>query len=383
VRTRHVLPMLGSLLLLLAACADQRLTSLDDPTFSKKPGGITNAPHEVLLLGGRASLARAINENGVIVGWGRNASGHERPLRWIVDAQGGVAGPEELALPDDGVYGYAEAVNGAGLVVGYSRYDHQGGFGNAFLHDGTSARRLTVPAHALSSRAGSINDAGVAVGDVELALEERRVWRGVVWLDPLDPGAQPLELPPLEGADGSAGRWINNAGVIGGWSSSGTGSVQVYWTLSADGVLQGPWPLSAGLNAYAMNDAPAFVGIRNSHATLLRGGTLTTLGALSGDTESWATGLNNPRPSEALQVVGNSGWGTGSGRPVLWQVAGDGTVTGPLALALPRSHARGSGQDVNGRGWIVGLVQNNPDDRVAALWRVQDDGGKQCKAKKC
>ncbi|HYO61805.1 MAG TPA: hypothetical protein VEU29_07890 [Actinomycetota bacterium] len=130
--------------------------------------------------------AMAINDPGVIVGWGTDDEGFKKPVRW--DTTGAI---EELPVLPGGKYGVVNDVNGRGVMVGEA--------------DGTTDRGLRP---------------------------RPVVWQpdGTIEAIPLAPVDPPLDMGYAEG--------INDRGTIVGWDMSsiqGDGR-QVAWIRSADGV---------------------------------------------------------------------------------------------------------------------------------------------------
>lgn len=129
--------------------------------------------------------AMAVNDAGVIVGWGTDDEGFKKPVRWT---NGGI---EELPVLTGGRYGIANDVNSAGVIAGEA--------------DGVTDRGLrTRP----------------VIWQADGSIEE-------IPLYPLDP---PLDMGFAEG--------INDRGTVIGWDMSsiqGDGR-QVPWIRTRDGV---------------------------------------------------------------------------------------------------------------------------------------------------
>jgi hypothetical protein len=179
----------------------------------------------------QGSAAHAINDHGVVVGIARNEYGDERAVRWIVDVDGGVTGPQDLGFtrehrPSTGTRSVSEAggINNRGSIVGY---DGRGPTRRPLIyHDGV-ARPLSVPTGASSARALKINEAGWVVGDATFPGPAGPFLRTLLWFDPLNHDEEPAQLAPFAGDLSSNGRWINDAGVVGGYSSG----VSVFWRI--------------------------------------------------------------------------------------------------------------------------------------------------------
>ncbi|HYP23198.1 MAG TPA: Ig-like domain-containing protein, partial [Actinomycetota bacterium] len=129
--------------------------------------------------------AMAVNDAGVIVGWGTDDEGFKKPVRWTG------SGIEELPVLPGGRYGVANDVSSSGVIVGEA--------------DGVTDRGLrTRP----------------VIWHPDGTIEE-------IPLHPLDP---PLDMGFAEG--------VNDRGTVIGWDMSsiqGDGR-QVAWVRSADGV---------------------------------------------------------------------------------------------------------------------------------------------------
>jgi probable HAF family extracellular repeat protein len=142
-------------------------------------------------LGGPQNCARAINQQGWVVGYSTTPGGEEHAMLWH-DGNAIDLGP-----------GTAWGINSFGHVVG------QTGDGRAFLwRDGTITDLGTLGGR--WARAFAINDAGQIVGESFLSGNE--VMRAVLWQSGVI-----IDLGTLGGSDSGA-RSINNLGQIVGWS---------------------------------------------------------------------------------------------------------------------------------------------------------------------
>jgi hypothetical protein len=129
--------------------------------------------------------AMAINDSGVVVGWGTDDQGFNKPVRWRGDTI------EELPVLPGGNYGVVNDVNGAGLMAGEA--------------DGTTDRGLR-PRPVIWHPDGTIEEI------------------------PLTPAEPPLDMGFAEG--------VNDRGTVIGWDMSsiqGDGR-QVAWVRNAQGV---------------------------------------------------------------------------------------------------------------------------------------------------
>jgi uncharacterized membrane protein len=335
------------------------------------------------------SSARAINDHGVVVGWAHNEKAERRAVRWTVTGEGQVSGPEELGQVA-GVVRWTEptAINSHGVIVGNTSPDPY--YRAGFIHDGTM-RSLTPLKDADVTRVWDINDHGVVVGDG--SVPRPASWppvsdlHGLVWLNPLDPDQQPIQLPTLTNGAMTAAYMINNDGVIAGYSAAGGPFVR--WQLHADGTISGPERI--GLDyVEAMNGSPpVFAGRHNGQAALLRGDQLIPLEPLTGHggATSYAYGLNAASADAPVKVVGSSAPASISGqqqpdsRPVVWSVDLDGSVTGPTDLGVRTGSDAAAARGVNASGRIVGgswKIGGSPgatEAHVATLWVARVTGG--------
>jgi serine/threonine protein kinase len=326
----------------------------------------------------QGSRAIAINDHGVVVGPARNEYGEERAVRWVVDANGRVTGPERFdtsKLPfneGDWTVTQATGINNQGTVVGYD------GMGNPYraliYHDG-EARLLSQPAGAISAWALGINHAGWVVGAGRFPEAAGVLERGLVWIDPLNPDDQPLQLPPLPGErPTSRGLWINDSGVVGGWSVER----HVSWRIGAERSVSEPEPLGTG-RAFALNDAAATVGQSPDRQAYFQpaGSDMLELPPLHGHGGGVAYGLNSPEAGERTLVVGFSVPDSSSWLPrhaVVWTVHSDGSVDGPTELEAADGYSNSGASDVNAHGWIVGESNNGPSGQMATLWQPLQNG---------
>ncbi|SDD48989.1 probable extracellular repeat, HAF family [Massilia sp. PDC64] len=211
-------------------------------------------------LGGSYSIARGINDAGVVVGASDNAAGNTHAF---VYANG--------TMTDLGTLGgnnsSAAAINSSGQVVGVA----DGADGSyAFLYSpGGGMHSLGTLPGGVFSRAESINDAGVVVGGSLAGTTPLPLFHAFMYAS----GAM-TDLGSLTGAF-SVAQAVNDRGVVVGWSN-------------------------AGLNI--------------DHAFLYAAGVMTDLGTLSGQGSSGAYDINN-----AGQVVGWSEVANKETRGILYE----------------------------------------------------------------
>jgi probable HAF family extracellular repeat protein len=132
------------------------------------------------LLFGPPSSAQAINASGQVAGTTYNmATGQMEAFLWNPTVQNGTSGTMTgLGLLTSGGAGWfsagpesdAEAINSAGVVVGYSNIDTTSSVTHGFIYSGgamTDVNTLLVPAAAgwVINKATGINDSGVIIGD--------------------------------------------------------------------------------------------------------------------------------------------------------------------------------------------------------------------------
>jgi probable HAF family extracellular repeat protein len=166
------------------------------------------------------SVASDINNNGQIVGAAFDASKRLHAVRFDLPAP-----PTDLGALPGHDYANAEAINDAGIIVGYSTTAT--GTGSGRLADSRAVRwengqimqLAMLPGHT-ASEAYAINEAGDIVG-MSLAPDGTR--RAVLWR-----GETVLELGLLEGETTSVARGINDKGDVVG----GSGTHAVHWKIS-------------------------------------------------------------------------------------------------------------------------------------------------------
>lgn len=326
------------------------------------------------------SAAMAMNDHGVIVGFARNSFGAERAVRWTTTSAGGVAGPEDLGFTTETrrgsmgslPYSMAMGINNDGLIVGY---DAMGERTRAYAYSDGLARALALPAQTVRSWALEVNDRGWAVGEATVRDGATDIRRAMVWLDPLNDDVQPIELPPLPGHQWSAGRWINDAGLVAGWSDG----VNVRWRIERSGRVSGPEAIAgAAFHARGMNQSAVLVGGSGNGwgIALLRDSSTVGLPPLGHDEGSLIGGVNDAPPGGPLVIVGSSlAADTLSDRAVAWSVDANDSVHGPYELQSPHGYAMAHAADVNALGWIAGQAHNDYVDRLAVLWRPREEAG--------
>jgi probable HAF family extracellular repeat protein len=150
------------------------------------------------LAGGTWSEARGINNDGVIVGWSRNAAGAMKAIRWMNGNKrnlGTLGGRNSQAL----------AISPTGVIVGWAEV--AGGQRHAFRWENGIMRDLGTLPGGNSSTAADINRGGAIVGSSTTASGEDHAFR---WKDGVftDLGTR--------GTQYSAASGINSMGQIAG-----------------------------------------------------------------------------------------------------------------------------------------------------------------------
>jgi probable HAF family extracellular repeat protein len=292
-------------------------------------------------LGGRNSIANAVNDTGEIVGQSNPAdSSYYRAIVW----NGTI--PTELPIAVSG-RSAAYDINNRGEIVGNEL------FGFPTLWNGTEAKTLATPGN--RGYAYAINNRGQVAGRLDLPHSEGS--RAVVWN-----GTKLTELDAV-GTYNSA-RAINNRGQAAGSSDFPSGyNHAVLWngTAATDlGTLGGHSSF-----AYAINNRGQLVGSSNVnpeddnlyHATIWNGTHATDLGTLGGPS-SFAYSINT-----AGLVVGTSDIASpthsGERHATLWD---DGTAIDLNGFLSAETVNEGwvltEANDINNKGWIVGSASN-------------------------
>jgi probable HAF family extracellular repeat protein len=266
-------------------------------------------------LGGSSSTGYAVNNSGVVAGWGLNSSGGQQAF---VSNTGGLTG-----LPlGSGTESYAYGINDAGTVVGNTYINGQstatiwsstgatvlgantyatainssgevtGSNGQAFVVVDGQVQSLATLSGVEWSAAYGINSAGEVVGDGELA---NGTFRGLVWSS----GGSAMLLGTLGGASSQATD-VNDSGEVVGFASLASGYQNAF--SMTGGVMTDLGTLGGSSYAYGINDSGEIVGYSYltdgaQDAFLYYDGSMLDLNSLLPANAGWvleeALGINN------------------------------------------------------------------------------------------
>jgi len=286
-------------------------------------------------LGGTASVARAINDRGQVVGESTINSGENHAFIWENGRM------RDLGLFPGDLFAAASDINNRGQVVGAGAADFSphallwengrvidlgGTFSQAFainnrgqivgVTSGGAALWQNGVLHNLASLSGGgseafdINDKGVIVGYSTTATGESHA---VMWTD-----GGIVDLGTLPGDDFSQALAINSQGQIVGTSSniSQGGERAFIWENGAMREL-GSLPTLPFSRAFSINERSQAAGVSIlagvTRATLFQKGSATQLPGLTGEALTFAYAINN-----LGQLVGASDFSA-----VLWTRTGE------------------------------------------------------------
>ncbi|MUN39358.1 hypothetical protein [Actinomadura litoris] len=321
-----------------------------------------------LLPGGTTSRATAVNDRGVIVGYGDTANGENHAIRW--NRRGRVT---DLGTLPGGAHSYAYGINDHGDTVGYA--DNADGSERAvrWAPNGAITDLGTLPGRTASYAFG-INDEGSVVGEVPI---RPKIYHAVKW----QPDGTIIDLGTTSPRGSTAADAINDDGVvIGRTFTVGTGNFvnAGTWPAGATTVTLLP-PLPDGgprSNSGGINDKGLIVGYAQSrpgpppiyaiHATLWSPGASapTDLGVLPGGSDySVANGINN-----AGTIVGISATSTPEDRgAVLWKRRKGGWHIVPLPQLPGGRYSEATA--INNAGEVVGEASTASDQSIAVRWK--------------
>ena len=286
-------------------------------------------------LGGTASVARAINDRGQVVGESTINSGENHAFIWENGRM------RDLGLFPGDLFAAASDINNRGQVVGAGAADFSphallwengrvidlgGTFSQAFainnrgqivgVTSGGAALWQNGVLHNLASLSGGgseafdINDKGVIVGYSTTATGESHA---VMWTD-----GGIVDLGTLPGDDFSQALAINSQGQIVGTSSNISQGVEraFIWENGAMREL-GSLPTLPFSRAFSINELSHAAGVSIlacvTRATLFQKGSATQLPGLTGEALTFAYAINN-----LGQLVGASDFSA-----VLWTRTGE------------------------------------------------------------
>jgi probable HAF family extracellular repeat protein len=170
------------------------------------PGDTAGTMQDLGTLGGTRSYGRAVNSSGWVVGESYTADGYIRAFLWT-------PGTGMISLLPGSAYSTAAAINEAGQIVGTNG-------ARAFLWTpsapgattGTVRDLGTLPTYQGTSSAGrGLNEQGMVVGTAKLGTHDL----GMIWTE--EGGMRDL---PTDGTSGFVGaaHAINSSGHVAGWT---------------------------------------------------------------------------------------------------------------------------------------------------------------------
>jgi len=219
-------------------------------------------------LGGPTSTGYAVNNSGVVAGWGLNSFGAQQAFVSIAGSA--------TALPlGPGTESYAYGINDAGTIVGNT---YIGGQSHATIWSGTGATVLGANTYAMA-----INNSGEVAGSNN--------GQAFVLVD-----GQVQSLATLSGIQWSSAYGINNSGEVVGAGELSNGTFRgLIWSPDGTVAMVGTF---GGMSSDAtdVNDSGEVVGFAGladgyQNAFSITDGAMTDLGTLGGS--SYAYGINN------------------------------------------------------------------------------------------
>jgi uncharacterized membrane protein len=313
-------------------------------------------------------------------------------LRWapVQSFPNGVTGPEKLPFlppPFHNAFSHQPvAVNSSGTVVGY--FNDNNRYGAFVYSDDIGMQPLPwFVGDTYGGWASDVNDHGIVVGWIQFAVRDadgtiiERRKRAAVWPNAVD---KPKLLPPLEGHDSTSAGSINMNGLVLGTSWVGADpKFGVAWVVGPDGLLlEGPYELTAGFRAGALNNGGDMVGsLEWCRPAFVRGSHVEVLPSPD-DSCTWVTDLTDVAADGTVMIVGYTGGGVDGSGAVLWTLNSYGQAIGVMDLGLPKGTQSSQAHGVNAQGWIVGSASPKNKGALPALWMPTsggaDDGGGDC-----
>lgn len=353
-----------------SASTQQRITQPRSNVRSQ--GGITHYDLVTLdSLGGSVNFAININSSGQASGTSL-LSGNQ-----ILHAQIWIKPPHTTDLgtlggPNSAIFQYNHGR--AGQFVGWSEtyetdpYDENYyGFGTSHICRGFSwqdGKMRSLPTlGGNNDQTNDVNKRGQIAGDSETSTEDSSCkspqvfdFLGVIW----QPDGTITTLPPYPGDTVSYAYTINQSGqdAVGNSGSCATPTTHaVLWQNASPPINLGTLGGSAFNAALDINNRGQIIGNSDlygdmvTHTFLWQSGTMSDLGALPGDVDSFAGGINDEG-----QVVGESCDASGNCRGFLWQ---NGSMTDLNTLIPPSKNLNVLfGSNINDSGEITGATVN-------------------------
>ena len=237
-------------------------------------------------------------------------------------------------------------INSSGQIAGYGPAN--GNQTHAFLYSNSSYTDLgTIGSNPAGSRAASINDSGVVVGEY-YPTQGSSFTRPFVYS-----GGTMTDIGLLGGPAGSSygfANSVNNSGTVVGGSTVNGGNFHAFvWrngVMSDIGTLGGNTSSASAVSnsGYIVGYSSLTAGSAISHAFIYSNGRMTDLGSLG--ITSFATAVNDSGQAVGYSVVGSQNHAT------LWS---NGTMTDLGAFSSSGSQAIG----INNNGIIIGSTTNS------------------------
>ncbi len=292
----------------------------------------------------------------------------DSPNAFVATSAGGIVNIGGLGTAGDGRSSSARAVSENGTVVGYSTLSGDGSV------DGMHAFRWTEAdgfddlgtLGGLTSYAMDVNDAGMVVGASALADNVRTY--AFVWTE----AGGMVDLGILPGATCGNGGCseayaVNESGQVVGVSKAPGGGRHAFLWTEADGMIDlgtlggfQSTPTAINANGQVVGNSDISSGTDRHAFTWTQAGGMVDLGALAPAGNSNALGLN-----DAGQVVGYVPNGLpNQHRPFVWSQTG-----GMVNLGLfPDGTGMGEANDINDSGQVVGSSDGVAYARRAFVW---------------
>jgi len=317
------------------------------PAAGAEPAPIHYRTVTLGTLGGDSSAPLALNDQGTVVGWARNADGRLHPFRW----RGGEMTDLGTLDQADGGWGIAADVNSHGTVAGQSR---RGAATHAVRWEQGKITDLGTLGGDYSF-ATAINDLGAIVGSSTTADGSLHafLWRAGRMTDLGVPGTGEVFAED-----------INNRGQVVGWRAPGDDgpSAAYLWQRGTVTFLPGT---RYGGQARSINERGEIVGAvflaESSQAARWRQTRLELIGNLPGGNAGGATAVNDVG---LILGSGNVSPDSAEDHAFLWR---HGIFSDLSTAGVPNSAA-----ELNNRAAIIATVPNATDDGPLAALFVPD-----------